>query len=100
MVILDSLIILKIMGLGWFISRFEPLQWVIDAIRMNFKPSRNTIHLLFDLISVLTTCGKCAAFWTGLILTGNIWMAITASFLLFWYDKLFIPIEQKIKNPI
>ena len=99
-ILTSSILILKIIGLAWFITRFEPLQWIFDALRMNFKPNRHIIHLLFDLVNVLTTCGKCAAFWTGLIISHSIWIALLSSFIIFWYDKIFIPLEQKIKNPI
>lgn len=91
--------IFKIMGLAWFVSRFDPIQWVLEAVRSNFSNDRKFIQLLFMVLETITTCSKCAAFWIGLVLYG-IWPALIASFIIFWYDKIFLPIEHKITLPV
>ena len=59
--------ILKIMGLSFIISQFEPIGWMIDKMKDGlFKFS---LHML-------TGCWKCVSFWTTLIWVQDPWLAI------------------------
>lgn len=93
------ILIIKIFLLGWFISRFSPIQWILEGIENNFHAKRHFIHMTFFLIREMTSCGKCSAFWVGLVI-GGLWPALIASFLSFWYDKLLSPYENKIIFPV
>lgn len=98
--ILNSLIlILKIIGLSWFITHFDPIMWLIDSARININHKRTFIHLIFNVITVLLTCLKCCSFWLGLTISGSIWIALAASYLSFLYDKIVGPWESIINIP-
>lgn len=74
--------------IGWFIPKFEPLHTVLELLP----------DTLFKwILQSLFTCMKCTSFWACLILTQNLYLAITAAFLGFWYDKLIGPEERKIR---
>jgi len=62
--------IIKILLLGWFVSSFEPIQWLLNEIK--------NIWIKITLIAI-TGCFKCSSFWIGLILSQDIWTALTAS---------------------
>jgi hypothetical protein len=62
--------IIKILLLAWFISTFQPLEWLLNEIK--------NIWIKITLIAI-TGCFKCASFWIGLILSQDIWTALTAS---------------------
>ena len=73
---------------SWFITRFEPLQMVLELL-----PNK----LLFNLFKLLITCLRCFAFWATLLWTGNIIYASLMAFISFWYDKFIGPIEKKVR---
>jgi hypothetical protein len=62
--------IIKILLLAWFISTFEPLEWLLNGIK--------NIWIKITLIAI-TGCWKCCSLWIGLLMTGDIWTALTAS---------------------
>lgn len=84
--IIETLI--SIWLLSWFITRFEPLQMVLELL-----PNK----LVFNLVKLLTTCIKCVSFWITLGYTQNIIYASGIAFVSFWYDKWIGPIERRIK---
>lgn len=60
--------VLKILGIAFVITTFEPFQWILDM----FPDS------IYKYISILlTSCWKCCSFWLGLILFG-LWPAVIA----------------------
>ena len=73
---------------SWFITRFEPLQMVLELL-----PNK----LLFNLFKLLITCLKCVSFWITLVYTQNIILASGMAFISFWYDKFIGPIERKVR---
>ena len=73
---------------SWFITRFEPLQMVLELL-----PNK----LLFNLFKLLTTCLKCVSFWITLCYTQNIVLASGIAFVSFFYDKFIGPIERKVR---
>ena len=64
------MMIIKILLLSWFISSFEPIQWLLNEIK--------NIWIKITLIAI-TGCFKCASFWIGLLMTGDIWISLGAS---------------------
>ena len=73
---------------SWFITRFEPLQMVLELL-----PNK----LLFNLFKLLITCLKCVSFWITLVYTQNIVLASGIAFVSFFYDKFIGPIERKVR---
>jgi hypothetical protein len=82
------LILGKVFILSWCLTRFKPIQWLLDL-----APD----YLIFNLIRLLLTCLQCSSFWIGIIFTGDIFLASTASFIGFWWDKMVSPIENRIR---
>ena len=78
----------KILVSSWLVTRFEPLQWLIDLLPNNkFK----------FLIQDATTCMKCMSLYLGLIITGDIYMSALAAFLSVVYSKTIGLWEQNVK---
>jgi hypothetical protein len=80
--------LLSIWLVSWFITRFEPLQMVLELL-----PNK----LILNLFKLLVTCLKCVNFWATLIWTENIVLASAMAFISFWYDKFIGPLERKIR---
>jgi hypothetical protein len=79
---INIILILKALGLGYIISRFSPLRNTLNFIGLLIKkrnPSPLNI-LIFESIEELLTCFRCISFWSGLIL-GGLWIGII-SFIL------------------
>ena len=72
MITINIMLLLKIIGISYVISQFEPIQWVIDYLPGNLL--KHTLHLLFG-------CFKCVSFWTTIIATGSIWFAVFNYFI-------------------
>jgi hypothetical protein len=64
--------------ISWFITRFEPLQNVIDKITFN--------NFFWNNFKKLFQCHKCSAFWLTLILTQDIVAAAAASYAAYISD--------------
>jgi hypothetical protein len=84
------LVIGKILLLAWFVTRFEPVQWIVDIL---FEGKQD---LTSKLLYLALTCSKCVAFWAGIILTQDIFLAIIASWLMVVYEKTIGKWENKI----
>ncbi len=87
---IETLIIeaIKIFLLTYTISRFSPLQMVLELL-----PNK----LIYNLIKLLMSCSRCLALWGGIILTGNIWLAMTISIFMVIFEKTFGVWENKVK---
>lgn len=85
------IIILKVLGLAFIITRFEPIQWVFEVLNKRFSK-----NIIFQMVYLLLSCLKCASFWIGLMM-GGIWVAIFCFIVAFIYDKKFSGWENKIK---
>ena len=81
-------IMISIWLLSWFITRFEPLQMLLELL-----PNK----LLWNLIKLLISCLKCISFWITLGYTQNIIAASGIAFISFWYDKFIGPLERKVR---
>ena len=64
------LIVIKILLLAWYISSFQPIQWLLELI---------PYKLLKLILIAITGCFKCSTFFTGLILSQDIWISLGAS---------------------
>jgi hypothetical protein len=80
--------LISIWLVSWFITRFEPLQMVLELL-----PNK----LIYNLFKLLITCLKCVSFWITLAYTQNIVYASAMAFVSFWYDKFIGPIERKVR---
>ena len=81
-------IMISIWLVSWFITRFEPLQMLLELL-----PNK----LLWNLIKLLISCLKCISFWITLGYTQNIIAASGIAFISFWYDKFIGPLERKVR---
>jgi hypothetical protein len=80
--------LISIWLVSWFITRFEPLQMVLELLPNKLIP---------NLIKLLVTCLKCVSFWSTLLVTQNIVLASGMAFISFWYDKWIGPIERRVR---
>lgn len=91
------LIALKILLIGWFITENYYIQQFIEK---NFStPSTIPHYYIFGIdLNTLTSiikmgiydilsCLKCFSFWITLLITFNIWIALSASFIAFIFEK-------------
>lgn len=84
----EAEIMIKLFLLAWVITRFEPIQMLVELL-----PDK----LIYNLIKLLLTCLKCVLFWSVLVFTGDIFLASGMAFIGFWYDKLIGPQENKVR---
>lgn len=92
------LLIIKTLLIAQFVVKFEPIQWVLDIIKTKIKPNNIVVNLFLNIISLLTSCSKCAALWTGLLM-GGIWVALISSYIMYLYSWIIEPRIEKITNP-
>jgi hypothetical protein len=85
------LVIGKILLLAWFITRFEPVQWIVDIL------FEGKTDLTSKLLYLALSCSKCLSFWAGIILAQDIFLAIIASWLMVVYEKTLGKWENKIE---
>lgn len=78
----------KTLLMSWLVTRFEPLQWILDLL-----PNNKVKFLLQDA----TTCMKCMSLYLGLVISGDIYVAALASLLSVFYNKTIGEWEQKVK---
>lgn len=90
------IMIIKIMLISWFLTRFKPLQMLIDYI-ISKTLNNPLVSIVMSFVLLPLTCFTCSSFWIGLILTHNFWIAATASFIATWYELLFGWKEKVVK---
>ncbi len=90
--ITTSLELLKILGeiiiTSWLITRFAPLQMLVESIPSDYKTPFNT--LIMNTIKLLLSCGKCCSFWFGLIWSHNFFIAALSSLLMVVFEKYIL----------
>lgn len=84
--------ILKAMMIGWIVTRFQPMIVVVEVL---YEPVRNNV--VANALMVAFTCSKCVAFWASLLMFHNIWIAISASFLMVIYERTLGAWEKRIE---
>jgi hypothetical protein len=87
-----EMIILLLKGclLGWFVVEF-PLFAVIPAIIIERFKIKNEIVKF--IIEKPFNCYKCSSFWITLFMTSNIFLAISAAFIMKLYDQKLNSVE-------
>ena len=73
---------------AWFISHFEPLQYLLSK----FKHKKPIIDTIFLGIRKVLGCQYCLAFWLGLVVMQNLPCALAVSFVAFWLTKIELAI--------
>lgn len=71
------MLILKVLGLAYVLSKMEFIQWPIEALKAQYKTDNQIKGLIINLIYLMITCFMCLSFWIGLIM-GGIWVGISA----------------------
>jgi len=92
------LMVIKTFLISHFIIKFEPIQWVLDLIKIRIKNNNIIGNLIMNILTVLTTCHKCSALWIGLLLYG-LWPALITSYIAHIYSWRIDPIIEKIILP-
>lgn len=93
---MEQLIVLsKILGLSFFITKFAPISWVLDLLQPT-EGSRPFAILIYNIVSILTGCFSCCSFWTGTLLFG-FWYGISAYVIAYIYNQLIAPFVEKIR---
>ena len=95
---LEIILILKILGMAWVITKFEPIQWVLEILQSKIKPNNITLNLILNIIITITTCFSCCSMWCGFIL-GGFWYGILCYIISFVYSKKLSLWEYKMFNP-
>lgn len=83
-----AILLIKFFLLAWVITRFEPIQMLLELLPDN---------LMSNLIKLLLSCLKCVLFWSVLSFTGDVFLASGMAFVGFWYDKFISPIENRVR---
>jgi len=92
------ILIIKTLLISWFVVKFEPLQWTLDILKSKVKPNNIVLNLILNIITLLTTCAKCASLWSGLLI-GGMWVALISSYIMYIYSWIIEPRIEKIINP-
>jgi hypothetical protein len=85
----------KILGASFFITKFAPIQWILELIQPSDK-THPFLVLISNLISILLTCFSCCSFWVGTIFFG-FWFGIGAYVIAYFYIQILAPYVEKIK---
>lgn len=91
----ELIILCKILGLSFFITKFSPIQWILDL----FYPSEKSnafVILIYNIVSLLTSCFSCCSFWVGTIFFG-FWYGISAYVIAYLYNQVLAPFIEKIR---
>lgn len=93
---MEELIILgKVLGSSFFITKFSPIQWILDLIQPTEKTNAFLV-LVYNIISLATSCFSCCSFWLGFLFF-NFWYGVTAYVVAYFYIQLLAPIVEKIR---
>lgn len=86
----NGILILKVLMMAWLIVDMYFISAIIEAL-LDILKIKNQLVRWF--ITKPFSCLKCSAFWVGLIMTGNIWMAIISSIVMDQFDRHFNTIK-------
>lgn len=90
------MILFNIIIISWFITNFEPIKMVLDLIP--FKKLNPIPSILATTLILPLTCLMCCCFWLGLIWTGNLITAATASFIGYIWSQIQKKLEYEKFN--
>lgn len=85
----------KIFLIAYFITRFEPVQSILnefgDWVYATKKNSKNFFVKITELITLILvsalTCSKCLSFWLGVFLFRDFYLAASASLLMTIFER-------------
>lgn len=89
------MILCKILGVSFFITKFSPIQWILDLLQSSEK-TKPIFTLLYNMISILLGCFSCCSFWVGTIFFG-FWWGISAYVIAYLYNQILAPFIEKIR---
>lgn len=75
---IQLIIIIKTFLIGLFISRFEPIQLLVEELKDN---------LICNIIKLLLTCSKCTTWWAGMIMFHNFYLATISMLVMMIFEK-------------
>lgn len=77
------ILIIKAFLLGWLLANFEPLQEALKPLKAKTSDKYFSVFYLKTAVS----CHKCLAFYSGLILSGSIFIAAGAALAAYLYER-------------
>jgi len=80
--------------LAYFITRFEPLHWIIDEIK---DTKYKLFNIIIGIIKLILTCSRCAALWLTLIISRDPYISIVASFVMVLIEKYILSYVEQIE---
>ena len=87
-------IIIKSILIGWMITRFEPLQMILELIPDVKSP---LVNIISNIVKLLLTCSKCTTFWLSLLIFQDVYLAIASSFFMVIYEKTIGKWERQVR---
>ena len=64
------------------------ISWVVSGIVGTLSEFINSKNLLINIIKLAMECSKCVSFWLTLIMTKDIFIAATVSFMMYLFGKI------------
>lgn len=93
---MEQLMVLgKILGVSFFITKFAPIQWILEPLEPN-REKRPFSFLIYSIFTLLTGCFSCCSFWIGTIFFG-FWFGISAYVIAYLYNQVLAPFIEKIR---
>lgn len=71
---MDYNLIIICISVGWFITEFEPLHFVLNAIKDKLPKGKLTTFVFEPF-----NCWQCMTFWSALVISQDFVLACTAS---------------------
>ena len=71
---------------AWFVVSFTPLHsifYLLKEATVKYK----LINFFIALTHTIISCQKCTAFWLGLLITGDVFLALISSFISYIYES-------------
>jgi len=75
---IDYILLIKTILIVYTITRFEPLQWMLE-----FLPD----NLIFNTIKLLLSCSKCLSLYLGSIIFMDLYVGMALSFFFTIFEK-------------
>jgi hypothetical protein len=89
-------LILKSFLLAHLITKFEPINWLLEIIGEGLQESNKVVKFIFNIFSLALSCLKCSSFYIGWIL-GGFWVGVFTTFIAYLYSQLLLPYIDKIR---
>ena len=97
--ILSLELLIKGLLIAWIGTHFVPFQTYVvgtlEGINLGLFRNKPLLYIFFGQIINILVCLKCFSLWVTLLISHNIYIAISASLIAYHYDK--IDVNSKIK---